>query len=195
MGKAVLTCWPRSGRCCATSSTAMGWHWAPGQLCSQLSPGTIGMPWLKYTAAAGVPCTTSVSSFFLFLKQCFQACTFQSRNKIASSISLGENMLLTCSEMLQNALNKHCQCLLLNIREPGKESSTLTVLIWKHLCRFNTCLQHPSGMKPQRYSKCQKCRHRIWRGNSQIPCNFEEKLFKRSLIRQKTCISDSSLPP
>lgn len=96
---------------------------------------------------------------------------------------------------LRNATNRHCQCLFLNIREPGKESSTLTASVWKHLGRFNTCLQHPSGMKPHRCSKCQKCRHRIWRGNSKTLCNFEEKPSKRSLIRQKIFISDSSLPP
>lgn len=47
-------------------------HPAPVQagtrLCSRLSPGTIEVPWLKYTAAADVPCRTSVSFFFLFLK-------------------------------------------------------------------------------------------------------------------------------
>lgn len=42
--------------------------WAGTRLCSRLSPGTFEVPWLKYTAAADVPCRTSVSSFFPFFK-------------------------------------------------------------------------------------------------------------------------------
>lgn len=69
--------------------------------------------------AAGVACRALVSSSFFF-KLGFQACTVQSPDRIASSLSLRDSVLLTCSEMLQNSLNKHCQYLFLNIREAGK---------------------------------------------------------------------------